>query len=74
MQVVVTSKKEPVQESTSAALSDAQKEYRKFFRKTLKDSGRAHPFEGDEDEVADFFLTVSEGWAAYKKENGINVA
>lgn len=53
------------------ALSEAQREYRKFVAAALKEHKKAHPFEGTDEEVADFLSGISEGWAAYKKERGI---
>lgn len=71
MEILVESKKNVAE---AAALSDLQKQYRKFFRDKIKERGLNHPFEGDSDETADLFHEISEEWAQFKSENGITTA
>jgi hypothetical protein len=52
-------------------LSEAQKEYRKFFKDRVAAHGKDHPFKGDADEVADFLLGISDEWAKHKAKNNI---
>lgn len=75
MQIEIDTTKPEVQNvAEAAALSDLQKQYRKFFRDKVKAKGFNSPFEGDSDEVADLFHEISEEWAQWKSENGITVA
>lgn len=55
----------------SQELSEAQKEYRAFLKQRLQERGKAHPFEGSDEEIANFLAEVSEDWAAHKQQHGI---
>lgn len=57
--------------SSSKKLSKAQVEYRKFLKGRLKERGKDHPFQGSDDEVADFLAEISEDWAKHKAAEGI---
>lgn len=52
-------------------LSEAQKEYRKFVAGRLKERGMKHPFEGTDEEIADFLAEISEDWVKHKDHHGI---
>jgi len=57
--------------SLSSALSEAQKEYRKFLQGRLEERGKDHPFEGSDEEVANFLAEISEDWAKHKDFHNI---
>lgn len=57
--------------SSNEQLSEAQLEYRKFLKGRLKERGKNHPFEGSDDEVANFLAEISEDWAKHKESTGI---
>tara|TARA_B100000700_G_scaffold88627_1_gene99893 strand:+ start:16272 stop:16478 length:207 start_codon:yes stop_codon:yes gene_type:complete len=52
-------------------LSKAQKEYRKFVAGRLKERGKEHPFEGTDEEIAEFLAEISEDWEKHKQDQGI---
>lgn len=52
-------------------LSEAQKEYLKFMKGRLKERGKQHPFEGTDEEVAEFLDEISKDWAKHKESEGI---
>lgn len=62
-----------IQISTSKKqeLSEAQKEYRKFVKGRLQERGKDHPFQGSDDEIAEFLEELSEDWAKHKEYHGI---
>lgn len=57
--------------SASQELSEAQREYRKFLKGRLEERGKDHPFEGSDDEVANFLAEISEDWEKHKASEGI---
>lgn len=57
--------------SKKKELSEAQKEYRKFFHQRVKDAGKEHAFEGTGDEIADFLLNLTTDWEEHKAKNNI---
>lgn len=68
MQVTIPSQ---TSESKSQNLSEAQKEYRKFVKSRMKERGLKSPFEGSDDEIADFLAELSEDWEKHKEYHGI---
>lgn len=68
MQVTIPSQ---TSESKSQNLSEAQKEYRKFLKGRLAERNKEHPFEGSDEEIANFLAEVSEDWAKHKEYHGI---
>lgn len=60
-----------IQVAVSSGLSEAQKEYRKFLRGRLKERGKDHPFEGSDEEIANFLAEISEDWAKHKEFHDI---
>lgn len=52
-------------------LSEAQKEYRKFVKLRLKENQKKHPFEGTDDEIAEFLDELSTDWKAHKEKMNI---
>lgn len=57
--------------AASKQLSEAQIEYRKFIKGRLAEQGKKHPFEGTEEEIAEFLASLSEDWSKHKAANGI---
>lgn len=56
-----------VSNSKAKKLSPLQNEYRKFFKARLMAKDKKSPFEGTQDEIADFFMEISEDWGKYKE-------
>ena len=50
----------------SKTLSPLQEEYRKFFKARLMAKDKKSPFDGTPEEIADFFMEISEDWNDYK--------
>jgi len=57
--------------SADSELSEAQREYRAFLKGRLEERGKDHPFEGSDDEIANFLAEISEDWDKHKKATGI---
>lgn len=56
-------------ESVSSNLSPLQKAYREFFYKKLEEHGFSKsPFEGTQEQLADFFKNLSKEWAEQKQK------
>lgn len=53
--------------SESKELSPLQKAYRNFIKARLSALDKKSPFEGTEDEIAEFFAEVAEDWDKHKK-------
>jgi hypothetical protein len=52
-----------------AKLSSLQKEYRKFFRRQLKEQGVSNLGELTPNEIVLFFKGIKKDWRKFKKEN-----
>lgn len=57
--------------SSNSELSEAQREYRKFLQGRLQERNKEHPFEGSDEEIANFLAEISEDWEKHKKAKGI---
>ncbi|SBV38286.1 hypothetical protein BN7874_117 [Phage NCTB] len=58
-----------LESQSTGELSTLQEEYRKFFEGQVKESGfDVTPFEGDEEQIKEFFNNVKIRWAARKAE------
>lgn len=67
----VTINEQFISKAKNKTLSPLQKEYRKFVKKKLKETGKTSPFQGSEDEIIDFLDELSKEWKKYKKENNL---
>lgn len=58
-------------EAAAQELSELQKKYRKFVKDKLKEHNKGHPFQGSDDEVAEFMDNLSQEWQEYKDYHGL---
>lgn len=63
----ITIQTDSITSESKEKLSPLQKEYRKFIKARLSALDKKSPFEGTDDEIADFFEEVAEDWDKYKK-------
>lgn len=71
MRVNIYPVKKTEQVAVAGELSPLQKEYRAFMKAKCDEAGIDHPFQGTPEEISDFMMTISEGWAEHKAKNGL---
>jgi len=56
------------------ALSPLQREYRKFFRSTLKELSEDGMTGLSQEDIADFFRSIPKQWKKYKRDKDITAS